>query len=154
MFKNKKGFGDAVSALILFIAVLLVSAGVVVVLQNYVFETQESIRFQSDTTSNQLNTLISITNTFYNDTDQTLYVYLKNIGKTKLNTQNFDVFVNGQFISEYNVTDPSDFTVQRQILDVQQTVAFVINISLGTGSNEVRLVSEYGGRGTKETFNI
>ena len=152
--KNKKGFGDAVSALILFIAVLIVSAGVVVVLQNYVFETQDSIRFQSDATSNQLNTLISVTNVFYDDEEELLYVYLKNVGKTRLSTSNFDVFVNGQFMVDFTATDPSNFEIERQILDVQQTVSFIINISLNEGSNEVRLVSEFGGRGARETFNI
>lgn len=151
MFLNKKAAGDAISALILFIAVVGVSVGLVVAIKNYAFETQDNLRFQNEVVNNQLKTSIDITNIHYNSTG--IYVYLKNTGSTKLVTEDFDFFINDAFISDFSVYDPSDLSTNLSLLLVSETAAFFKNITLSSGTHEVKLVSGYGGSGETDYFN-
>jgi archaellum component FlaF (FlaF/FlaG flagellin family) len=153
MFKSKKAAGDAASTLILFIAVVGISVGLVVSIKNYAFETQESLAFQNKVVNNQLKTSIQITNVYYNESGQRIHVYLKNIGETRLVTESFDLFIDEAYIADFNVTEPNDFTENKTTLNIQETAAFVTNIVLNSGSHEVKLVSGYGGSGDSESFN-
>ena len=97
---TKKGFGDAVSTLIMFIAVISVTTGLVIVFKNYVASTQDSFSVQNELTSNKLRSAISISNIYYNTTSNTSYIYVKNVGETPLSPKLFDIYIDNAFISE------------------------------------------------------
>ena len=153
MFQGKKAAGDAISALILFIAVVAISTGIVIAMKNYALETQESFNTQSDVINNQLKTSIDITNIVYDSATNTTYVYLKNIGNTKLITQDFDFFINDEYIFNYSVFQADNLSVQLDVQLIQQTAVFVKEKYLAAGSHEVKLVSGYGGSGDTDYFN-
>lgn len=154
MFRSsKKGFGDAASALILFIAVLAISVGLVVAFQNFVVETQDSLEDQNDLTSNKLRTSLSITNIVYNSTSNNVSVYVKNIGQTQLTTEFIDLFVNGIFQTGFATLDASSPASTMSILNPQETLLIDYNIVLGSGSHEVRVSTEFGNT-VEESFNI
>lgn len=144
MMKYKKGFGEVASTLIMFIAVLGVTIGVVISFQNFVIDTQGSFEDQQELTSNKLKTAISISNTYYNDSSQRLYVYVKNIGGVSLNTEIFDIYVDGQFQDSFDVVSPTNFSNTLEILPVQDTLTMIVNKTLSQGTHNVRVVTEFG----------
>ncbi|MFW5705235.1 MAG: hypothetical protein ACOCXG_05330 [Nanoarchaeota archaeon] len=141
---NKKGFGGAVSTLIMFIAIISVTTGLVMVFQNYVFETQNSINAQNKITSSKLRTAVAISNTYYNSSSDVLEVYVKNIGDTNLVSKNFDVYLDNQYILNFSFVEPSSYTGVT-LLTPQKTGRLIINNSgLNSGSHIIKLVTEYG----------
>ena len=54
---NKKAFGGVVSTLIMFIAIVGVSTGMVIAFQNYIFDTQSAMKVQNDISANKLKSL-------------------------------------------------------------------------------------------------
>lgn len=141
---GKKGFGDAVSTLIMFIAVVSVSTGLVIAIKNYALSTQDSISFQNKVVNNQLKTSIDITNMVYNSTSNNTYVYLKNIGETKLETQLFDFFLDDVYITNYSVYYAEDTSKSMNMLMPGETALFIKNKFLSSGTHSVKLVSGYG----------
>lgn len=154
IFFGKKGAGDAVSALIMFIAVVGISVAMVMAIQNYAIQTKESMNVQNDVVNNQLRTAISITNMVYNSTDQKVYVYVKNIGDTKLITSDFDVFIDNDYIYNYTVYYASNLSKTMDVMVISETGVFVKTKVLGSGSHKVKVVSGYGGNGDTDYFNI
>ncbi len=150
--KNRKGFGDAASTLIMFIAVMSITTGLVVAFSNYMSKTQGSFTFQNELTSNKLRTSIGVTNVYYNDTSNNLYVYVKNVGETKLITSNFDIFVDGGFSNNYTVYYANNLSKKMELLQLQQTAAIIHNIDLGAGSHTIKINTEYG-VGDEDYFN-
>ncbi len=143
---NKKGFGEVVSTLILFIAVITISTSLVVAFNQYVSKTQSSLKVQNDIISNKLKTSVSITNIVYNSTTTTLYIYAKNIGETKLLTSKFDMYVDNVFTQNFSVVYPDNLSKSKGLLLPLETALFVKVINLTPGTHEVELVSEYGTR--------
>lgn len=150
---SKKGAGDAISALIMFIAVIGISVAMVMAIQNYAVETKQSMGVQNDVVNNQLRTAVQITNMVYNATEQNIYIYVKNIGDTKLITADFDIFVDDIYIYNYSTYYASNLSKNMSIMFIQETGVFVKNKVLGSGSHKVKLVSGYGGNGDTDYFN-
>ncbi len=150
---QKKAVGDAISTLILFIAVISVTTGLVIVFKDYVFDSQTAFQSQSELTSNKIKTSISITNIYYNQSSNVSYIYVKNVGETKLNTELFDLFIDGKFYESFNISDATDLTTPVIILNLQETVAIIKNINLTSGSHNIVINTEYG-VGDEESFNI
>lgn len=150
---SKKGFGGVVSTLIMFIAIVGLSTGVVISFQQYIGETQNSMNVQNDISSNKLKTMLSISSIDYNSTSQELYLYIKNIGETTLRPERFDLFINDDFTLNFTSAQPSDFTINKTLLMPQETVVIIKQIPLSSGSNKVKVVSEYG-VGEENSFNI
>ncbi|MCA9486216.1 hypothetical protein H6501_01035 [Candidatus Woesearchaeota archaeon] len=153
MFGNKKGFGGVASTLILFIAVVGVSTGLVVALKNYVFQTQDSFSYQNELTNNKIRTSLSITHVYYNTTSNLTYVYVKNVGGTKLQPTEFDFFVDGAYYKDFNATEPDDFNTNLSLLMPSQTVALIKELNLTSGTHKIKVVSEFG-VGDEDLFNI
>lgn len=150
--KSKKGFGDAVSTLIMFIAVISVTTGIVVVFKNYVTDTQDSFNVQNKLTSSKLRTSIGITNIYYNDSSNTTYIYVKNLGETKLKTSLFDVFIDDSFQDNFNIYYANDISKNMSVFNPQETLVIVKQIDLSSGSHEVKVLTEYG-VGDEDFFN-
>lgn len=149
---SKKGFGEVASTLIMFIAIIGITLGLILSFQSFVVDTQGSFNEQQDLTSNKLKSSISITNTFYNSTEEKLYVYVKNIGRMSLDTTQFDVFVDEKFQNSFSTTEPTNFSKNISKLPIQETATVIINSSLNSGTHSVEIVTQYGVK-DEESFN-
>ena len=149
----KKGAGEAVSALIMFIAIVGISTGMVIAFKNYIADTQSSLEYQNKETSNKLKTSIAITNIYYNSSGSQVTVYVKNTGETKLDAQALDFFVDDAFISGYGTLEATNLSNTIRVFEPQQTIALRYNATLGSGTHTFRVVTEYG-VGTETTENI
>ncbi len=153
LLQSKRAAGDAISALIMFIAVVGISVALVVGIQNFAIDSQTSMNVQNDVVNNQLRTAIEITNMKYNSTEQKVYVYVKNIGETRLLTGDFDLYIDDDYVYNYSVFYANDTSTQLNVLNIQQTSVFVKDKPLSSGSHKVKIVSGYGGRGDTDYFN-
>lgn len=152
--KNKKAFGDVVSTLILFIAVIGISTGLVIAMKNYAFNTQSSMDFQNKVLNDKLRTSIEIINVVYDDSNNRLLIFTKNLGQTNLRTDAFSIFINGELVIDYDSFEPEDILTNLEILLPSRTGVFSRNYtSLPSGSYEIKLVSEFGGSGSTYYFN-
>lgn len=149
---NKKGFGDAVSTLIMFIAVISVTTGLVIVFKNYVATTQDSFHVQNELTSNKLRSSITITNIYYNTSSNITYIYVKNIGETKLSPQLFDLYIDNAFISNYEVYYADNLTKNMTLFNQQETLVLYKPINLTSGTHDVKVVTEFSTSAT-DMFN-
>lgn len=149
---KKRAFGSVVSTLIMFIAIVGVTTGIVISFENYVSEAQSSFSSQNELASNKLKTAVSIINTDYNSSSNVLYVYVKNIGESKLRPQNFDVFLDDAYVVNYNVTQAADFSTIMTLMDLQDTGVVQIPTTLVSGTHEVKVITEFG-VGAEESFN-
>ena len=153
MFRNKKAFGDVVSALIMFIAVVGVSTGLVISFKSYVDDTQSSLKVQNDISSTKLKTSFTITNIYFNASSNELNVYVKNIGKTKLYTSTIDLFLDDLFVSGFTTLYANNFSEAMTVFQPQDTMVIQYTSPLASGTHEVRVVSEYGNN-AEDSFNI
>ncbi|MCA9459799.1 MAG: hypothetical protein KC550_04595, partial [Nanoarchaeota archaeon] len=107
---------------------------------------------QSDVVNNKLKTIISISNVYYNSSSNISYIYIKNLGETKLRPQNFDLFIDEAFYTDFNVSYASNLSQSLTLLNPQETAVIIKNIDLVPGSHDVLVVSEYSSS-AEDSFN-
>ena len=152
--KNKKAFGGAASTLILFIAIITVSTGLVIAFQNFAQDTNSALKKQNDLTVNRIKTSLDITHIYYDTGLQTLYIYVKNIGSTDLMSKNFDVFVDNYFSHNLTAFLAENKSVQISQLKSQETIMFKLeDVVIEEGTHSVKVISEFG-VGDEEDFNV
>lgn len=150
--RNKKGFGGVASTLIMFIAIIGVTTGMVMAFQNFFLQTQDSLNFQQKQTNEKLKTFVTITNTYYDGPGTSLRVFVKNTGSTNLNSKYMDVYVDGQYGT--NLTPYYAGTTDAVVVLKQTETLYVdYDISLSAGSHNVRVVTELG-VSDDDDFNI
>jgi len=139
-----RGFSTTMSNIIFFIGAI-VAASLALTAMGYVLkQLQASMEVKASAQVMQTQTILTVADTGYDVND--IWVYVKNIGKTNLDVNSFDVFVNGAFFGTCNsarvrCTDETGNYVLTpgEIMDV--------NISypnVPAGSYRVRVVSQYG----------
>jgi archaellum component FlaG (FlaF/FlaG flagellin family) len=153
MLKQKKGFAGAVSTLIMFIAVISVTTGLVIAFMNYVNDTQHSFSKKNELSSNKLKTSISVTNIYYNSSSSDLYIYVKNIGETKLSAGLLDLYINNNFNKDFSVVYANNLSKNMTIFQPQDTMAIIKNINIASGTHEITVSTQYG-VGDSDSFNI
>ncbi|WP_299235727.1 flagellin [Natronomonas sp.] len=112
--------GVSASHLVIFIASIVVAAGVAGTLVTQVDRVSTSIADQSEDVEEQIGTdvrIVSDTGTpesIYDGTENVLTLYVKNTGETELRTDRdtVDVLIEGQFNTPANVTRVGEDTVQ------------------------------------------
>jgi archaellum component FlaF (FlaF/FlaG flagellin family) len=150
--KTKKAFGGVASTLIMFIAIIGVTAGMVMSFQNYFLQTKDTLNFQQKQTNEKLKTFITITHTYYDDPGTNLRVYIKNTGSINLKASYIDLFVNGAYGT--NLTPYYAGTTDIvEVLKQTQTMYIDYDITLPVGSHTVRAVTELG-VSDNEDFNV
>jgi len=87
------GFGTVAAQTIMFIAIVTISTGLVVVYRDVLDDSSASMRLQGQVISNKLKTDIEIISVDYDNVTEETTVYVKNTGKTKLDPEKVDVFV-------------------------------------------------------------
>lgn len=151
--KYKNGFGSVASTLIMFIAIIAVSTGLVITFKNFVTDTQDSFKVQNDLASSKIRSAISISNIYYDNSNSLTYVYVKNIGEVKLQPVLFDLFVDNLYTKNFSYYYADNLSKQISIFQPQDTMAIIYNKTLGSGTHEVKVVSEYSNV-AKDFFNI
>lgn len=150
---NSKGGGDAISSMVLFIAVLGISIAVVVGFQQFTTQTQTSIKNQQDQLSNKIDTQYIISNFVYDSSTNTSTIYIKNTGETQLGTESFTFFIGTEYVSSPIIVNADTGTFSR-IINPQEVIRVDTSaIDLSPGVYEVRVVSEYGNV-VEETFSV
>lgn len=94
------GFSDVAVQVIMFIAVIVVGAMVVVFFNNYSKETVDTANMQRQELSEKMKTSVTIdVINFVNSTSpDTLNIYVKNTGRSIIDTENIDVYVDKERI--------------------------------------------------------
>ncbi|MFP8957804.1 flagellar protein G [Natrialbaceae archaeon A-CW3] len=146
--------GESVSSLILFIAAMLVAAGIAGVLVTNVNDISSSIDTHSASVQEQLETDITIisdagSDAVYDDTEPTITLLIKNTGEATLpdDGTGTDVLVNGQYVDNGDLEfDVLEGTAWRRGTVVELTIAH----SLDPG--EHRVVVDVGG--DREVFEF
>ncbi len=150
---NRKGFGSIVSTLIMFIAIVGISVGLVFMFQSYVSNTQHAMSTQTSITSNKLESAISISNIYYNSSSNLTYIYVKNIGELKLYPQKFDLFVDNFYETNFTAVYASNLSKEITLFNPQETMAIIYNKSLDSGTHTIKVVTEYSSY-AEDSFNI
>ena len=150
---SKKAFGGVASTLILFVAVIGVSTGLVIMMTNYVSDTQDAMNFQNSITTNKLKSAISISNIYYNDSSNQTFIYVKNIGENKLNPTLFDLYLDNSFEITFSTFYADNLSKVITLLQPQETLALVFDKYLASGTHSVKVLTEYSSS-AEESFNI
>lgn len=136
--------GVSVSHLVLFIASLVVAAGVAGTLVTEVGHVSESVTERSEGVSQNIETdveMISDTGSdaIYNSTDTNITVLVKNTGSTGLvaSSDQIDVLVDGRFIPEGNVSVKRADGSGETNWPTGSVVEIEINETLDTGDHRV-----------------
>ncbi len=149
---KKKAFGGVVSTLIMFIAIVGVSTGMVIAFQNYIMDTQSAMKVQNDASVNKLKAIISITNIYYNSSTNDTYIYVKNIGEVDLYATRMDLFIDGKFTNNYTSVYADNLTKELVLLKPQDTTAIIHNEYLPSGTHTIRVVTQYSSY-AEDSFN-
>ena len=144
------GFSTAAAQTILFIAVIILSTGLVMVYKNVVDTTASSLQFQSNLLSNKVKTDITITNVYYNNNTDTIVIDVKNLGKTKLDLDLIDVFIDSERIPRQTSNRTIEVLSDTEIVnpgiwdpkeDIEIKVFKILNQSI---SHTVKVTTQYG----------
>ncbi len=140
----KRGFTTAMSSIIFFIGAILATSLAVAAIGFMLKEVQGALQARTNTQVLQTQTILSVADTGY-DTNH-IWVYLRNIGKTDLNVDRMDVFVNGSWWGSCNsakvtCTDETNNGIlsPNEVLDVN-----ILYPNVPAGSYRVRVDTEYG----------
>lgn len=150
---SKRAAGDAISAIILFVAVLSVSIGVVVAFQQFILDTQTSLDKRQDYAINSLNTQLIVSNVYYDSGASETHVYVKNVGTTTLAVKNLAFFINEEYGINLSPSLADDVGNPVRELRPQKTLYVVFPKVLTSGTHTLLIVSEYGS-GVSEEFNV
>lgn len=91
----------------MFIAVLIVTAGVTIVMTSQLNDITNSARVSQNQIANKLRTDVIIDHLHYNASQQQITIYLKNIGSTSLNINQMSVYINNQYFRMNGTNAPA-----------------------------------------------
>jgi len=152
-FNKKKAFGGVASTLIMFIAIIMVTTGIVISFMKYVDNAEDSMAVKNDFLTKKLETELGIINIVYDNPKKQTTIYLKNLGKTKLKSELLVIFLDEQYKQDLKLYQAENTSQELYFLDVQEIGIITINQTLNSGSHEVKIISEYG-IGDTQGFNI
>ena len=144
------GFDTIASQTIMFIAVLTVASMVVMVFNNYIYETSATLTAKKNSIVEKMNTEFEIVNAFYNSTLNITSVYVLNTGKTTLKPQELEVFLDSQYVprENWNATILTSVT-NPELWDPKEMLEINISMPLSNGTHAVDIVSF---NGIKDTY--
>ncbi len=153
------GFGTIVAQIIMFISIISLATGMVMVFKNYVDDSSGSLNEQMQSTSNRIRTDITITNVNFDNTTNHTTLNVLNTGKTSLNTDYIDVYLDRMMIPRNttyrNITvEPSTEVKNTGIWDPNEVLEIVVlDHYLDKDDHSVDVITEYG-TGDTETFSV
>lgn len=122
------GASTVAAHLLLFIAVLSITAGMVITLNNYVAQTGLALHSKQEATTSRLKTNVEITNV--KSTTTWVATYVKNTGSEKLKTECMEYYIddNWQAKTDFTITDP-DTGSNVTLVDLKQTIKLNTSLS-------------------------
>ena len=150
------GFGGIASSLIMFIAVMSLTTGVVIGLKQHFDSTSSAINMEQKRVSKELKTDVTIEVTNYKSGQNKLDVYVKNTGNTRLNVNKTDIFLNNIRIPRANVnrsiqvTSDSD-NINSGDWDNSEVILITLNTTLASSeTHTISVATEFGVKDTLE----
>lgn len=141
------GFGTIAANAIMFIAIIMIAGGFVIVMNNYLQQTTDSLQVQKNNLNNQIKTDITITSAVYNQTNHVINCYVENTGKTTLIINDTDLYVDGYRVSRDNrtITIQQDTQVASSYLWYPKgIIQITATYALGAGIHKLSVVTDYG----------
>lgn len=141
------GFGAVAANMLMFIAVIMIAGGFVVLINSYAQETTVSMQLQKDRLMEELRTDVTITAVSYNDTIPRVWVYVLNTGKTTLNAERSDLYIDGVRVdrTERVLTIESDTELSDlPVWEPQEIIRIAVDTSLSSGPHRFRIVTSNG----------
>ena len=140
-----RGFASVMSNVIFFIGVILATALAVTALSLSVKGVQHAMGERASTEARRTYTLIAVVEGS-GDGSGNVWVYVKNIGRTSLDVNGFDVFVNGVLVGPCNgenvscLDETGDYVLSpEEIMEVNIT-----GVSGSPGTYTVKVLTENG----------
>lgn len=148
------GFGDLASQLILFIAIVTISIGVIFIFNSFIAESTSAVSSRQDFLSNQLRTSLTIESVSYANSQVILYV--RNTGDTILRPNTSTVYINQERVPLNQdiafVLEQDTDTRNIGFFDPNEILKITINRTLEPAqTHTVLLVSQYN---TRSTFDF
>ncbi len=139
-------FSTIVSQVIFFSFMLVVLVGIFIISKDVLIQDRNSLESKKDSTIQQLNTRVSISNASYSA--GTIALSISNEGSTTLKTENLDFYVDNIRIPR----NDSNRTIQILEPDIQnprmwdpdETVQVLIDYTVAQGNHTAKIVTEYG----------
>ncbi len=143
------GFGVIAAQIITFIAIISIASGLAISMKAYNDQTTAAFKIQQNILVDALKTDISIISTSYNSSTNpdTLTVYVKNTGKTKLEMDYTDIYVDGARydVSSRTITVESDTETGNPLLwDPKEIIKIVVQQDISPGIHQVRVATDNG----------
>ena len=105
------GYSTIIGHVILFSLVLVGIGFLIEEVNDYLIDTTKDVEYQQETLKDQIDTRIELTTVTYSATDY--YIYVNNTGKTILETDCMDLYIDREFIPTTNYS----ITIQQTIFD-------------------------------------
>ena len=143
------GFGTIAAQTIMFISIIIVATGLVFVYNSIMDDTSNSLRVQGELISNRIKTDLEIVSSSYDNDSQTVNVYVKNTGKTKLDIEKVDVFLDEKRIPRNDANRSIEVLPDTEIRntgiwDPSEDIAIQIQRSLNdTSKHSVQVTTQY-----------
>ena len=143
------GFGTLATNIIMFIAVISLTTGFIGIFKMYVDESSSSMQIQSRVIANNIKTDVSLQVVTYNNITMMTTATALNTGKTKLDIDYVDVYIDSLMIprSDSNRTiqiSPSTEIENPGIWDPREVLEIKVYKNLSKGTHSIKIGTEYG----------
>ena len=143
------GASTVTAQIIMFVAVMGMATAMVAVFQNYVDESSGAMTAQWDTMSSNIKTDITITNVNWDNVSNITTVHVLNTGKTTLDIEKTDIYLDGLFIprSVANRTievTPSTDLKNPGLWDPKEVIEIRVFKNMTSDTHSVDIGTQYG----------
>ena len=153
------GSSTVMTHVILFIAVLSITSGLLVAIKNYADETEGTFSIKSEEYNKVIRTDINIELVYHNNETNITYVYVRNTGQTNMKIDQIDIYIDGLRFprNDSNRTigvEPDTEIINTGAWDPKEQLLIKADRYLdNTVSHEVVVATPYSVRDT-ESFSI
>lgn len=151
------GFSNVASALILVIAAMTLTTGVVMSFKDYFDRTKSSVALAQAEITKEIKTSIKIDVIKFENSTNTTKIYVKNSGNQKLDIDKVDVYINKVYIPRNAQNRTIEILSDTVVIDdtnwdpKEQVLIQVFNFSLSkTQINELIITTQFNGKDFEE----
>ncbi|MFC2163210.1 hypothetical protein ACFLRF_05965 [Candidatus Altiarchaeota archaeon] len=134
------GYSTVMGHMIVFMTILTAIGLLVVEVSEYLTTTTKDVDYQQESLKDQLETGISLTSTTYDATEY--YIYATNTGKTTLEVDCMDVFIDREYLPQdnYSITI-TDLTFDPTLWNPDESIEINAYWTPVAGTKEIRITS-------------
>ncbi|MFP4656063.1 MAG: hypothetical protein ACLFNK_00610 [Candidatus Woesearchaeota archaeon] len=150
------GFSGIASQIIMFIALITIATGLVVVFNTNIREASTSLRIQSNAMALSMRTDVTIDMVSHDQEMNTTHVYVRNTGRTQLNHNDTDVYLDGLRVPRNDTNRTIQLLedtdqVNEGVWDPSEQILIEIFMPLDeTETHEVSIITDHDGRDEKK----